>query len=103
MMTNFIQRHIELVAWITGLLLLALADPTQHHFTLCIWHHLGFDFCPGCGLGRSVAYLFRLDLAASWQQHPLGIFAIIVLFVRIKNLLTNLFYERSHSHQHPQY
>jgi len=102
-MVGFLQRHSELVAWTTGLLLLALADPTKHHFTLCIWHHLGFDFCPGCGLGRSVAYLFRLDLVASWQQHPLGIFAIIVLFVRIKQLLTSLFHERSHSHQHPQY
>jgi len=89
-MISFLRRHFELATWTIGLLLLALADPTQHHFTLCIWHHLGFDFCPGCGLGRSVAYLFRLDLVASWQQHPLGIFAIIVLFVRIKQLLIQL-------------
>lgn len=90
MTLHFLRQHFELIAWITGLLGLALADPSEHHFTLCPLSNLGFEFCPGCGLGRSISYLFRLDVAASWQQHPLGIFAIITLFIRIKKLLTQL-------------
>ena len=38
----------------------------------------GFD-CPGCGLQRSVALLFKGDFFAAWEMYP-AIFAIIPLF-----------------------
>lgn len=38
----------------------------------------GFD-CPGCGLQRAVALLFKGDFSAAWEMYP-AIFAIIPLF-----------------------
>jgi hypothetical protein len=39
---------------------------------------LGFE-CPGCGLQRGVAFLFRGDFAAAWDMYP-ALFTIIPLF-----------------------
>ena len=79
---------IELLTWTTGLLLLALIDTidTQGHFTLCPLKNVGWDFCPGCGLGRSINQFFNGQLEASLKAHPLGIFAVIVLSFRIIDL-----------------
>lgn len=76
---------IELLTWTTGLLLLAFVD-TEGHFTLCPLKNVGWDLCPGCGLGRSINEFFNGQVEASLQTHPLGIFAVIVLSFRIINL-----------------
>lgn len=39
---------------------------------------LGID-CPGCGLQRSVAFLFQGDFTAAWEMYP-AIFTILPLF-----------------------
>lgn len=39
----------------------------------------GID-CPGCGLQRSVAFLFQGDFVAAWDMYP-AIFTIIPLLV----------------------
>ena len=66
---------------------LALTHPAEHHYTLCPFHNLGMDFCPGCGLGRSISYLFRLEIKHSLMSHPLGIPAVAILLYRIYQLL----------------
>ncbi|HEX8039080.1 MAG TPA: DUF2752 domain-containing protein [Chryseosolibacter sp.] len=76
----------EAFCWLTGLLALACMDTSRTHFTLCPLRNAGFDFCPGCGLGRSVSLLFHGEISASLHAHPLGIFAVIVLSLRIINL-----------------
>jgi hypothetical protein len=79
----------EAIIWFGGLVILAFLNPIGSHFTLCPLHNLGFDFCPGCGLGKSISFLFRGQVAQSFKAHPLGIFAVIVLSLRILNLLKN--------------
>lgn len=81
---------VELLVWVTGLLLLAFME-TGGHFTLCPLKNAGWDFCPGCGLGRSISLLFKGDLTASLEVHPLGIFAVIILSFRILNLTKHYF------------
>jgi hypothetical protein len=82
---------LEAIAWVVGLMLLAAIDPYQHnHFTICPIQHLGFDWCPGCGLGLSISLLFRGDLYHSLVTHPLGLFAIVVLSHRIYSLIKPL-------------
>lgn len=76
----------EALIWLTGLVLLASVPPEAAHFSICPIANLGFDFCPGCGLGRSVSLLFHGRLAESFSAHPFGIFAVIVLTYRIFNL-----------------
>ena len=67
---------------------LAVMSPTNDaHYSFCIFKFLGLKFCPGCGLGHSISYLFHGEIRKSFSAHPLGIFAVIVLICRISNLI----------------
>ncbi len=79
----FIRHNMEAFIWISALFLLAIHSPAEHHYSFCPFKNLGWEFCPGCGLGRSISYLFRGELGHSLQCHPLGIFAMLVLTLRI--------------------
>jgi len=84
MLVSFLKKFpLEAVVWLSGLIILAFADVSGHHFTICPFAIIGIDWCPGCGLGRSVHACFRGDLAASFGHHPFGVFAIIILSFRI--------------------
>lgn len=86
---------IEAVIWAVGLLFLAFYHPVSgNHFTLCPFSLIGLNFCPGCGLGRSISHLFHGEFLKSLKMHPLGIFAVIILSYRIIQLLKP--YLRSH-------
>jgi hypothetical protein len=78
----------EAFIWIIGLIALAVYVPGDGHFTLCPVSRLGFHFCPGCGLGRSISFFFHGEIVQSFTTHPLGIFAVIVLSFRIYTLTT---------------
>ena len=82
---------LELVFWITALILLASATPspdgTHAHFTLCPLANLGLDWCPGCGLGRSLTQLFHGNIRESVKLHWFGIPALLIIFSRILTLL----------------
>ena len=78
--------HFEWLALITGLLLMAVLDPFSQAPSICPIDRLGFDFCPGCGLGKSIAFAARGNLTASFQSHPLGIFAILVIGARLVSI-----------------
>ncbi|HEY3403077.1 MAG TPA: DUF2752 domain-containing protein [Ohtaekwangia sp.] len=82
---------VEAVIWLMGLCALAFIDPYNSHYTICPLRNLGFDFCPGCGLGRSISFLFRGEMKLSLASHPLGIFAVIILTFRIFQLTFNHF------------
>jgi Protein of unknown function (DUF2752) len=80
----------EAAIWVGALLFLAFVhNPGSSHFTICPIKNLGFDFCPGCGLGNSVSYIFHGDIYNSFLSHPLGLLALIVLFIRIIQLIKN--------------
>ena len=78
---------VEAIVWATALVALAIHHPgSGTHFVLCPLSHFGFDFCPGCGLGRSISFVFHGDFPAAYHAHPLGIFAVIILLYRIVTL-----------------
>ncbi|MEP6737250.1 MAG: DUF2752 domain-containing protein [Chryseolinea sp.] len=81
----------EAIFWATCLCLLALLDPKQTQLSICPLAYMGFDFCPGCGLGRSISLLLHGEFMASIKMHPLGIFGFIVLVHRIFQLIKNQF------------
>lgn len=84
--------YLEAVIWTAGLAYLALLDPASPApVTLCPLHHLGFEHCPGCGLGRSVSYLFHGDLAGSFSMHLLGIPAVVIIIHRIVSIVRRPF------------
>jgi len=55
---------------------------------------LGFD-CPGCGLQRSIAFLFKGEFAAAWEMYP-AIYTVIPLFGL---LIADHFYTIKHSNK----
>lgn len=87
MMNRIRTLPLEALIWFAGLVTLSLYHPgAENHFTICPLSHLGFDFCPGCGLGRSISFFFHGEITESLKAHPLGIFAVIVLSFRIFTL-----------------
>ena len=77
----------EALLWTVGLLLLLFVDPYgEQHFDFCLFKNLGFEYCPGCGLGRSIALLYRGELTASLSAHPLGMAVFGVILSRIIKL-----------------
>lgn len=92
---RFLRINFEALFWLASLLLLALMLPDNTQASLCLLHHVGLDSCPGCGLGHSISAAFRGQIAASFAMHPLGIFAIVVLVLRI----VSVFYSNYTLHQ----
>ena len=79
---------LEALIWLAGLAYLAMLNPyADSHMSICAFRALGIDWCPGCGLGRSIAFLFHGDVSRSLDAHPLGIPALAILSVRIITLL----------------
>jgi len=86
------RRNFELIFWVTAMLCLAFADPSANsHFTLCPLKLMGITWCPGCGLGHAIIYLFHGQVSASLHAHWLGIPAVIIIFQRIAVLFLKLF------------
>jgi hypothetical protein len=97
------QRYFELSFWIIALLLLALMNPgTDAHYSFCVFKFIGIKYCPGCGLGHSISYLFHGDLRASFDAHPLGIFAVAVIGFRIYKLLMLHIFSHLQNHSYGQ-
>lgn len=85
------QMPLELIFWITALILLAFSSPEVHgdrnHFTLCPLANLGFDWCSGCGIGRAITHLFHGNFAESFAHHWFGIPALLIILFRIIMLI----------------
>ena len=82
------KLDLEALLWIAGLSLLAVSRPdADRHYTVCPFRHVGLRRCPGCGLGRSISYLFRGRVRDSFQAHPLGLFALAIILRRVATLL----------------
>ncbi len=79
---------LESLIWIAAIIFLSIIEPMESsHFTICPLSAIGIEFCPGCGLGKSASYILHGDLYNSINTHPLGIFALIVLTIRIISLV----------------
>ena len=89
---DFVQKNFEGFFWLTALVLLALMSPTLDEPSLCAFRWLGIESCPGCGLGHSISAAFRGQFSASFDFHPLGIFAIIILSIRIFSVFKDYFH-----------
>ena len=84
---NWLGCHFELLFWIAALVALFFLPQNQTTASLCPTTLLGLGHCPGCGIGHAIHYALHLQLSASFQQHPLGIFTVIIIFIRIKQLI----------------
>ncbi|MCC5915026.1 MAG: DUF2752 domain-containing protein [Balneolaceae bacterium] len=62
---------------------MALLNPYADTASFCIIDRMGFSFCPGTGLGRSIALLFRGELSASVEMNILGVPALVIISSRV--------------------
>ncbi|MCF8305418.1 MAG: DUF2752 domain-containing protein [Ignavibacteriales bacterium] len=82
------REYAELVIWVAGLFYLFLINPSDSgHLVVCPLALSGIEWCPGCGLGRSVSHIFHGNLYDSLTTHPLGILALIIIGFRIFQLV----------------
>ncbi|MFD0832673.1 DUF2752 domain-containing protein [Mucilaginibacter boryungensis] len=88
-MLKFIKTNFELLFWIAALIALAFSDPAQPHFVLCPFRRMGITWCPGCGIGHAISYLFRGNISASFHAHWFGIPVLGVLLWRVYTLALN--------------
>ena len=85
---NLRRIPLEAYLWIAALTYLMFIDPLQtQHFSLCPFNNIGIDFCPGCGLGKSISFIYHFDFMNSIKTHPLGIAALIIILYRIVTLI----------------
>ncbi|KAF0142306.1 MAG: hypothetical protein FD122_660 [Stygiobacter sp.] len=83
----------EALFWSAGLIYLLFINPYESsHFTVCPYKNLGIEFCPGCGLGKSISFFYHGDFLHSFNTHPLGIIAFVIIAVRIVYLIRNKYF-----------
>lgn len=85
-MKRVLQLPVELIFWILALLLLMLSDgdsANASHFSLCPLANLGITWCPGCGIGRSIAALLHGEFGLSISYHWFGVPALFIIVCRI--------------------
>src|SRR5690349_2195794 len=75
--------QFERIIWLLALLVLFFLDPARESLSVCVFKIIGFDWCPGCGLGHSVHYALRLDLSTSFSEHILGPFVTLFLLWKV--------------------
>ncbi|MFA5971568.1 MAG: DUF2752 domain-containing protein [Lentimicrobiaceae bacterium] len=91
-LVKFLVHNLEAFIWIVAILYFAVSPlPSSEHFTICPVSLAGFEHCPGCGLGRSLILLLHGHLTESFNMHPMAVFALIVLVVRIIFVFRNYF------------
>jgi len=88
---TFFLKYFELTFWAAALIALAICNPAQPaHFTLCPFRLLGITWCPGCGIGHAIAFLFDGDVKRSFASHWFGIPALAIILWRIFVLGLNI-------------
>jgi len=89
---NKVMRYfdLELLFWIIALVYLLVINPeNSNHFSFCPIKNLGFEFCPGCGLGKGISYFLHFHIKAAFFAHPLSVFATVLIISRIMVLTKN--------------
>ena len=92
---KLIKPHVEWVAFLSGLILMATMNPSTDGFSFCLFDAVGLDICIGDGLGHSIAYLFRGDFSSALEANFMGPVAVIVLTSRIIHIWKYLFFKKN--------
>lgn len=83
--------------------MMAMMDPgTSSHYSFCLFKFIGIQYCPGCGLGHSISYLFHGNFKESFNAHPLGLFAVVIILARIYKLSSIHFFSKSKKYNYGQ-
>lgn len=73
-----LKQYRQPFIWSFVLLLLFCIQPSNG-FMICPLKWAGADWCPGCGLGRSIHHALHFQWEQAWQAHWAGIPATVIL------------------------
>ncbi len=74
---------------------MATMNPYEDGTSWCLFDALGFSYCPGEGLGHSIAFLFRGDVKEAFNANLMGPFVVIGLSIRILSIWKDLLIKQS--------
>lgn len=94
---KFIREHLEWFTFLSGLLLLGLMDPATTGTSFCLFDLAGISFCPGEGLGHSIAYTFRGNIQQAFSAHIMGPAAVLILTGRIVHIWVDLYKKQTNT------
>lgn len=87
---NWLRHNLELLCWSAALIALFFLSENKSDTSLCLFSAFGFGKCPGCGIGHAMHYALKLEFVQSFNHHPLGILAVIIIFNRIRQLIIQI-------------
>ena len=79
--------NFELFVWVIAVIILFFL-PEKPGQSLCIFKAIGFNSCPGCGIGTSMHHALHLKFTQSFFDHTFGIFGVLIIFMRIIKLIS---------------
>ena len=69
---------------------MATLDPTIQGTSFCFFDFIGIEFCPGEGLGHSIAWLFRGEFQNALDANLFGPLAVVILSFRVLQIWKDL-------------
>lgn len=81
------KQHIELLFWLAAIVLLFFLNTDDAQPSLCAFRWIGIEHCPGCGLGHSIHHALHGRFAQSFNEHLMGLPALIIILYRIIQLI----------------
>lgn len=97
-MKRLFDKHFEWIALAVGLTLMAAMNPyVDNGSSWCLFETLGISYCPGDGLGHSVAFLVRGDYIRAFEANMMGPAAVLVISSRVLYLLHSIYFKRNNN------
>jgi hypothetical protein len=85
------MKYFEQIVWILALGFLFFMDVDSSSASFCLFKGVGFNSCPGCGIGHAIHYALHLNFSQSFSEHVLGIPASLgILYLIFKPILKPL-------------
>jgi hypothetical protein len=72
-------------------------DPTIKGTSFCLFDLVGIEFCPGEGLGHSIAWIFRGEFKNAIEANLFGPLAVIVLSSRIVQIWREILIKKTNT------
>lgn len=78
-----LQKHFEWIAFLSGLIIMGTMNPNVTGTSFCLFELVGIEFCPGEGLGHSIAWFFRGEFTKAFNANLFGPVTVLILISRI--------------------
>lgn len=94
---NFFRKKLELFFWVLAIILLYSMDEQAN--SLCLFQFIGIEQCLGCGIGHSIHAGLHGRFADAIFYHPLGLIAILTIFIRLFQLINHQIHLNEHKNR----